>query len=82
MQQSQQQQQQQPSLLGASLFNNSVSIPVAPLAGSLTMGQQNINAANTIPGVRIDISNLRPTTRFSDLHDELKNQIEAVDTFI
>jgi len=51
------------------------------MAGSLTMGQGNTQT-NTQPGVKIDMSNLRPTTRFSDLHDDLKKQIESIDAFI
>ena len=46
------------------------------------MGQGNTNNQTTVPGTKIDLSNLRPTTRFSDLHDDLKKQIEAIDTFI
>jgi nucleoporin p58/p45 len=52
------------------------------MAGSLTMGQGNPQTNNTQPGVKIDMSNLRPTTRFSDLHDDLKKQIESIDAFI
>ena len=36
----------------------------------------------TIPGVRIDVSNLRPTTRFTDLYEGLQKEIELLDTFI
>ncbi|TKX22020.1 nucleoporin FG repeat-containing protein [Elsinoe australis] len=75
----QQQQQSQPSLLSASLFN--APLP-APLAGSLTMGQPTSVPSTTQPGVKIDVSQVRPTTRFSDLHDDLKKQIEALDSFI
>ncbi|KAG8628169.1 hypothetical protein KVT40_004042 [Elsinoe batatas] len=85
--QSTQQQQPQPqpttqtapSLLSASLFN--APLP-APLAGSLTMGQPTSVPSTTQPGVKIDITSLRPTTRFSDLHDDLKKQIETLDSFI
>lgn len=45
------------------------------------MGQGNA-PQNTVPGTKIDLSNLRPTTRFNDLHDDLKKQIEAIDAFI
>lgn len=45
------------------------------------MGQGNTNQ-NTVPGTKIDVSNLRPTTRFSDLHDDLKKEIENIDAFI
>jgi nucleoporin p58/p45 len=50
------------------------------------MGQgsnnNNNQQTNTQPGVKIDLSNLRPTTRFSDLHDDLKKTIESIDSFI
>jgi len=36
----------------------------------------------TIPGVKIDVSNIRGTTRFADLHDELQKQIETIDAFV
>lgn len=62
------------------MFNPTVST-AAPLVGSLTMGQGNA-PQNTVPGTKIDLSNLRPTTRFTDLHDDLKKQIEAIDAFI
>lgn len=45
------------------------------------MGQSTAPQSTT-PGTKIDLSNLRPTTRFSDLHDDLKKQIEAIDAFI
>jgi nucleoporin p58/p45 len=35
-----------------------------------------------VPGVKIDVSNLLPTTKFESCSDELKKQIEAIDTFI
>ncbi|KAF4554741.1 Nucleoporin FG repeat region-containing protein [Elsinoe fawcettii] len=74
-----QQTQTAPSLLSASLFN--APLP-APLAGSLSMGQPTSVPSTTQPGVKIDITSLRPTTRFSDLHDDLKKQIETLDSFI
>lgn len=37
---------------------------------------------NSVPGVKIDVSNLRGTTRFGDLHEELQKQIEQIDNFI
>jgi len=46
------------------------------------MGQGNTAQSSTQPGVKIDLSNLRPTTRFSDLHDDLKKQIEFIETSI
>lgn len=45
--------------------------------------QQQASAAGTvIPGVKVDVSNLLPTTKFESCADELKKQIEAIDTFI
>jgi nucleoporin p58/p45 len=35
-----------------------------------------------LPGVKIDVTNLLPTTKFESCSDELKKQIESVDTFI
>ena len=65
-------------MFGSSLFGGSTNN--APIAGSLTLGQS--QQQQTVPGARIDISNLRPTTRFSDLHDDLKKTIENIDGFI
>ena len=36
----------------------------------------------TVPGVVIGINELRPTTRFNDLHEDLQKGIEYVDNFI
>lgn len=67
-------------MFGGSLFNRSTANP-APLAGSLTMGQQQ-QQQQTVPGAKVDLTNIRPTTRFSDLHDDIKKEIEAIDAFI
>ncbi|KAI0529935.1 hypothetical protein GGR58DRAFT_525610 [Xylaria digitata] len=67
--QSQQQQQQQPAVgLGGGL------------SFGLTMGQP--NAQPTVPGVRIDVTNLKGTTRFNDLQEDLQKIIEQADCFI
>lgn len=50
--------------------------------GGLTMGQGNQQPQSTVPGVKIDVSNIRGTTRFNDLHEELQKQIEQIDSFI
>jgi nucleoporin p58/p45 len=50
--------------------------------GGLTMGQPKNPQQQTIPGVKIDVANLRGTTRFNDLHEELQKQIEHMDTVI
>ncbi|KAI0844364.1 hypothetical protein F5Y00DRAFT_248809 [Daldinia vernicosa] len=65
----QSQPQQQPGLgLGSSL------------GLGLTMGQS--SNQQTVPGVRIDVSNLKGTTRFNDLQEDLQKKIEAVDMLI
>lgn len=47
------------------------------------MGQGNQQSQQqTVPGVKIDVSNVRGTTRFNDLHEELQKQIEQIDAFI
>ena len=48
---------------------------------STTIGQLS-QQQQTIPGVRISINELRSTTRFNDLHDDLQKVIEKVDDFI
>lgn len=50
------------------------------LGFGLTMGQS--STQQTVPGVRIDISNLKGTTRFNDLQEDLQKKIERVDMFI
>lgn len=48
----------------------------APALGS-TMGPQAV-----VPGVRIDLSNLRNTTRFNDLQEDLQKEIAAIDAHV
>ncbi|KAI1748417.1 hypothetical protein F4782DRAFT_534391 [Xylaria castorea] len=73
-QQQQQQQQQQPQQ----------QQPAVGLGGGLgfglTMGQP--NAQPTVPGVRIDVTNLKGTTRFNDLQEDLQKIVEQADNFI
>lgn len=68
-----QQQQQQPRQQGG------------VLGPGLTMGQST-NAATaggaTVPGVRIDLSNIKGTTRFGDLDQSLQTEIIAIDAMI
>ncbi|KAI1075785.1 hypothetical protein F5B20DRAFT_558630 [Whalleya microplaca] len=55
-----------------------------PLGGSLglglTMGQS--STQQTVPGVRVDVTNLKGTTRFNDLHEDLQKEIMGIDVFI
>lgn len=47
--------------------------------GGLTMGQSTNQQAQVIPGVQIDVSNIRSTTRFNDLQEDLQKQIVMID---
>lgn len=61
-------QQQQTQQPAPSIFANSI--------GQLSQQQQ------TVPGVRISINELRPTTRFNDLHEDLQRFIENINNFV
>lgn len=74
------QQPQQTSLFGSAMNNTQ-----QPAAGGLFgASAQNPNAGGqaTIPGVRIDLSQIRGSTRFSDLHEDVQKQIEQMDALI
>lgn len=49
--------------------------------GGLSLGQST-NQQQTIPGVRFDLSNVRGTTRFNDLQEDLQKEINKFDDFI
>ncbi|KAK7538113.1 uncharacterized protein J3D65DRAFT_602149 [Phyllosticta citribraziliensis] len=61
---------------GAAGANSSTTGFSGGLLGGASTNQQ------TVPGVRIDLSNIRGSTRFSDLHDDLQKEIEKYDQFI
>lgn len=68
----QQQDQQKPTL---TLFSDkTTSTTQQPQASTTTQ--------TVVPGVKVDVSNLLPTTKFESCTDELKKEIEAIDTFI
>ncbi|KAL2761019.1 hypothetical protein ACRALDRAFT_2024887 [Sodiomyces alcalophilus JCM 7366] len=72
--QSQNQTQQKPGgLFGQSTAQQSTG-------GGLTMGQS--TNQQTVPGVRIDLANVKGTTKFNDLTPELQKEIEACDNMI
>ena len=50
--------------------------------GGSRLGQQSQQQQQTVPGVRIDMSNIRGTTRFTDLHEDIQKEINNLDTFI
>ncbi|KAI1809661.1 hypothetical protein GGS20DRAFT_570962 [Poronia punctata] len=85
--------QQKPSVFGGlvqqasaqpSGFGQLQQQPSLGLGGTLnfglTMGQPNTQPS--VPGVRIDVSNLKGTTRFNDLQEGLQKIIEQADEFI
>ncbi|KAJ5265498.1 hypothetical protein N7497_010482 [Penicillium chrysogenum] len=72
----QQQQQQQPQKPTLSLFGQ-------PAPAQTTQPLQQSTATSTvIPGVKVDVSNLLPTTKFESCADEIRSQIEAIDKHI
>lgn len=57
------------------------------LGGSTTQQQSNPTLGATmnpqvVPGVRIDLSNMKATTRFNDLHEDIQKGIADIDKFI
>ncbi|KAI9772359.1 MAG: hypothetical protein M1839_002495 [Geoglossum umbratile] len=63
---------------GATMFSTGLggsSIGCGVLGGGLgsTLQQQ------SVPGVKIDLANLRGTTRFGDLHEDLQKLVEEID---
>jgi nucleoporin p58/p45 len=71
-----------PSLNQPQASSNSTGLGGSAFGGGLTMGQGRNLQPQTIPGVKIDVANLRGTTRFNDLHEELQKQIEHMDNVI
>ncbi|KAH8163386.1 hypothetical protein CIB48_g4863 [Xylaria polymorpha] len=74
-----QQTQNQPNSLGQSQQQPAVGLG-GGLGFGLTMGQP--SAQPTVPGVRIDVTNLKGTTRFNDLQEDLQKIVEQADNFI
>jgi len=50
--------------------------------GSTLFGASSQPQQQTVPGVKIDLSNIKPTTRFSELNEDLQNTIIQIDNFI
>lgn len=70
----QQQQAQKPTL---SLFGNQ-----GAASGAQQPLQQSTATGNVVPGVKVDVSNLLPTTKFESCADEIRNHIEIIDNYI
>ena len=56
------------------------NLPAATSLFSSQIGQY--QKQQTVPGVVLSVNELRPTTRFNDLHEDLQKGIEYVDNFI
>ncbi|KAL4921416.1 hypothetical protein BDW62DRAFT_128757 [Aspergillus aurantiobrunneus] len=76
-QQQQQQQQQQPQKPTLSLFGNQNTTTQQPAQQTTAAG-----AGTVIPGVKVDVSNLLPTTKYESCADEIKAELERFDTFV
>ncbi|KAL2070599.1 hypothetical protein VTL71DRAFT_13625 [Oculimacula yallundae] len=82
-QQQPQTQQQSNSMFPTLNQNQGGGLFGSTLGGGLSLGQStNQQQQQTVPGVRIDVSQLRGTTRFNDLHDDLQKQIKQFDDVI
>ncbi|QSZ34414.1 hypothetical protein DSL72_006006 [Monilinia vaccinii-corymbosi] len=80
-QQTQPQPQQTSSLFGAPAQNQQQGQTSNNMfGGSRLLGQT--QQPQLVPGVRIDLSQMRGTTRFNDLHEDLQKQIEFFDQVI
>ncbi|KAI9375506.1 hypothetical protein BJX61DRAFT_130986 [Aspergillus egyptiacus] len=73
--QPQQQQAQKPTL---SLFGNQNTATQQPAQQATSTA----GAGTVIPGVKVDITNLLPTTKFESCADEIKSELERFDTFV
>ncbi|KAI1915137.1 Nucleoporin nup49/NSP49 (Nuclear pore protein nup49/NSP49) [Ophidiomyces ophidiicola] len=76
---------------GGGLFGASTLQPKQPQGPTLSLfanqnssakQDQKVTGSSIVQGVKIDISNLLPTTKFESCADELKKEIETIDTFI
>ncbi|KAL4780965.1 hypothetical protein BJX76DRAFT_336447 [Aspergillus varians] len=74
-----QQQQQQPQKPTLSLFGNQNTTAQQPTQQTTAAGA---GAGTVIPGVKVDISNLLPTTKYESCADEVKTELERFDTFV
>jgi nucleoporin p58/p45 len=64
------------------MFSQSQSQSTGILGGGLSLGQGNAQSQQNVPGVRIDLTNLRGTTRFNDLYDDLQQTIMRMDEVV
>ncbi|CAK7217613.1 hypothetical protein SBRCBS47491_003218 [Sporothrix bragantina] len=75
-----------PATPSGGLFGASTTAAAAPAASSSLFGatasQPQQQQQQVVPGVRIDLSNLKGTTRFNDLQESLQKDIIAFDSLI
>ncbi|KAK3943209.1 hypothetical protein QBC46DRAFT_377815 [Diplogelasinospora grovesii] len=71
-------------LLGGSLFGGLGQSTQQPQNTQNTSNSllQSTQQQNVVPGVRIDVSNIRSTTRFNDLQEDLQKKIAMLDESI
>ncbi|KAF9893256.1 hypothetical protein FE257_011686 [Aspergillus nanangensis] len=74
-QQPQQQQQQQAPKPTLSLFGNQSATTQQP-------AQQTPATGTVVPGVKVDVSNLLPTTKYESCADEIRNHLEQFDNHV
>lgn len=68
----QQQQAQKPTL---SLFGNQNAAPQLST-------QQTATSGTVVPGVKVDLSNLLPTTKYESCADEIRSELEKFDNYV
>ncbi|KAJ5239081.1 hypothetical protein N7468_003700 [Penicillium chermesinum] len=70
-------------LFGGGLGANTAQTQAKPTFGGLGSSTAGGGATNNVvPGVKVDTSNLLPTTKFDSCTDELRSQIEFIDNYI
>jgi nucleoporin p58/p45 len=78
-------QQQRPSLFQPAQSAARPPPLFGASAGAGNTNQQNGNAQQqqqTVPGIKIDASNIKPTTRMFELHEDIQNTIIQIDEII
>ncbi|KAF2425511.1 hypothetical protein EJ08DRAFT_594390, partial [Tothia fuscella] len=67
-----------------SLFSGIAAPASQPQQQPATLGapQANAQSQQTVPGVKIDASNIKPTTRMFELHEDIQNMIIQIDDMI
>ncbi|CAK7265691.1 hypothetical protein SEPCBS119000_001647 [Sporothrix epigloea] len=69
-------------LFGAAAASTPAPAASGGLFGSAQPSQQQQQQPQVVPGVRIDLTNLRGTTRFNDLQESLQKDIVAFDSLV